>query len=499
MDSENYKKVEYDHVETNYSRMTVINDLLKPFIDETLEKRIRPNYNARIGFGISKESKPDKPLRLIVSSVNSISANLEKFYLLPILKKLENFSKFQIKDTKTLKDNLLKIREKFDHKKHCFFTIDITKMYDSVPVNEIIQFIADKIYCCPEKYFPAFENNNEHGNLNGHVPPKSLFISMLRTTLKDFSSFNTLIGSYQQVNGISMGGKISGVVAAIYAAKCENSIISKRIRDGSVLLYNRYADDSLIIASKDIKLKLFSELNLVSSNFKYTIEHAKNSEINFLDTTLFFSRKTNKLELRHYEKPSKSEVTINFKKSLAPSSHKRNAITGACNRIKNASTNSDDEEKSFQKLKIKMSKNSFPKQYCADSIQKFKNKENNNEIEHDKKLYLGLTFTSDRCNIIQRNLIRIFKTFLPKFKIMISWKCIRLNSLLTPLTKPKKDTENPRAGIYHFQCHCKTNSYIGHTKRIINTRLTEHNTKSRNTEIGSHIQSCEIYKNALKT
>ena len=70
--------------------------------------------------------------------------------------------------------------------------------------------------------------------------------------------------------------------------------------------------------------------------------------------------------------------------------------------------------------------------------------------------------------------------------------------LLTPLTKPKNDTENPRAGIYHFKCHCKTNSYIGHTKRIINTRLTEHNTKSRNTEIGSHIQSCEIYKNALK-
>lgn len=52
---------------------------------------------------------------------------------------------------------------------------------------------------------------------------------------------------------------------------------------------------------------------------------------------------------------------------------------------------------------------------------------------------------------------------------------------------------------YHFKCHCKSNSYIGQTKRIINTRLSEHNTKSRNTEIGTHIQSCEIYQNALKT
>ena len=97
--------------------------------------------------------------------------------------------------------------------------------------------------------------------------------------------------------------------------------------------------------STEIKLKLFSELNLASSNFKYTIEHAKNSEINFLDTTLFFSRKTNKIELRHYEKPSKSEVTINFKKSLAPSSHKRNAITGACNRIRKKYSVHDEENK----------------------------------------------------------------------------------------------------------------------------------------------------------
>lgn len=499
LNSENYRKIDYDHIELNYSRMTVINDLLKPFIDDKLEKQIRPNYNARIGFGISKESKPDKPLRLIVSSINSISANLEQHYLLPILRKIENFAKFQIKDTKTLKENILKIRDQYDPKKHCFYSLDIVKMYDNVPVNDIIKFIADKIYCAPENYFPKLKAQNARDSTTEHVPPKSLFISMLRTTLKDFSTFNTLIGNYQQTKGVSMGGKISGIVASTFAAYLENSIISKKIRDGSLLLYNRFADDSLVIGTKESKLKLFSELNLASSNFSYTIEHSKNSKLNFLDTTLSFSSKTKKLELQHFEKTSKSQVTINFKKSLAPSTHKRNAIIGACNRIRNACTNSDDEEKAFEKLKSKMALNSFPKHYCADSISKFKDKQNNEVEEHDKKLYLGLTFTSERCNIIHKNMINIFKTHLPKFKLIISWKCIRMNSILTPLTKPKKDTENRRAGIYQFQCSCLSNSYIGHTKRIINTRLTEHNTKSRNTEIGCHIQSCEIYQNALKT
>ena len=86
-------------------------------------------------------------------------------------------------------------------------------------------------------------------------------------------------------------------------------------------------------------------MNSKNSKFQYKIEHAKNFRLNFLDTTLKFCKKSNSLELQHFEKKSKSQITINFRHATAPKTHKRNAVVGALNRIKNATTNKFDEEK----------------------------------------------------------------------------------------------------------------------------------------------------------
>ena len=102
-------------------------------------------------------------------------------------------------------------------------------------------------------------------------------------------------------------------------------------------------------------------------------------------------------------------------------------------------------------------------------------------------------------DLILVDILKIIQTHIPKFKLIISWRCIRLNSLLTPLTKPAKDLNNRRACVYHFKCACQIHSYIGQTKRLVKTRISEHGQKSRNTEVGSHIFNCEIYKNSLKT
>ena len=95
--------------------------------------------------------------------------------------------------------------------------------------------------------------------------------------------------------------------------------------------------------------------------------------------------------------------------------------------------------------------------------------------------------------------MKIIQTHIPKFKLIISWRCIRLNSLLTPLTKPSRDLDNRKACVYHFKCECKTHSYIGQTKRLLTTRISEHGQKSRNSEVGSHIFNCESYLNSLKS
>ena len=309
-------------------------------------------------------------------------------------------------------------------------------MYDSIDVHEALIFICDKIYSCPEKYFPKFKDCQN----NQHVPPRSLFLKLLRATIIDFTSFSTLVGDYQQVNGISMGGKCSGLIASIYASRVENSIMNKYIRSNDLLLYNRFVDDSILIGTKSSKLKIFSEMNIAKPNFNYTIEHSNNHKLNFLDSTISYSFKFNELQMAHFEKPTKSQVTINYKNSIAPTQHKRNAIISACNRIRNASINSNNIDQGLNKLKNKFKINNFPSHFVKNEIEKFKSQNQpTRDNNFDQVLYVSLDFTSERCNTIHKNIMKIIQTHIPKFKLIISWRCIRLNSLLTPLTKPSRD------------------------------------------------------------
>ena len=131
---------------------------------------------------------------------------------------------------------------------------------------------------------------------------------LLRGCLKDFTGFTSRIGEYKQTKGLSMGGSISPICANIYCSFIENRIVSEMIRSGEILTYKRFVDDVLVVTRKNAKFKLFSKLNSVNKNFQFKIDHAKNLKINFLDSTIFFDKKTNLISMKHYKKESKSDV-----------------------------------------------------------------------------------------------------------------------------------------------------------------------------------------------
>ena len=96
------------------------------------------------------------------------------------------------------------------------------------------------------------------------------------------------------------------------------------------------------------------------------------------------------------------------------------------------------------------------------------------------------------------NLLRIFKKFIPKFRIIISWKTIRIQNIISKKLKPRQSVENPPATVYHFTCDCKS-VYIGETLRNLETRIKEHGKVTDPTEIGSHIPRCEAYQKEFLT
>ena len=129
--------------------------------------------------------------------------------------------------------------------------------------------------------------------------------------------------------------------------------------------------------------------------------------------------------MKHFKKKSKSDVLSNFEASTSPKSHLNNCIIGSVNRISSACTDDNCIKKSIEKLKINLKKNSFPEKLINEKINYALKKERKIEQEYDRTLYLSLDFTSKRCSIIQKELIEIVRKFLPKFRLVISWKAIR--------------------------------------------------------------------------
>ena len=240
----------------------------------------------------------------------------------------------------------------------------------------------------------------------------------------------------------------------------ENDVISKLLRSNEIIMFVRFVDDCLIISEKSAKLKIFSRLNIKRENMKYTIETPKNKSLNFLDTTLFYCSRTKKLELKHFTKKNKSRVMTNFKFSVAPKFQKANAIFTSVNRIKNSSTNPINEEKAIKNLTNKLLENSYPINFIKEKIEYARKGERKDHGDIDEEMFLSLTFTSERCSKIHENLLRIFKTFIPRFRIVISWKTVRIQNILSRKLKPRQSVDNPPATVYQFICDCNSGTYV---------------------------------------
>ena len=200
------------------------------------------------------------------------------------------------------------------------------------------------------------------------------------------------------------------------------------------------------------------------------------------------------LQMKHFTKDSKSKVLTNFKHSISPKYQKANVVFSSVNRINNSTTNDTDKKLSLDLLTEKLINNSFPKTFVKEKIDKALKGKVESKEKYDDELFLSIPYTNERCSKVHENLLKIFEKYLPKYRIVISWRTIRLSSIITGRLKPRQNPQNSSALIYHFLCPCARADYIGETKRLLSQRVKEHASHSNQTEIGSHIHHCTTYK-----
>ena len=106
-----------------------------------------------------------------------------------------------------------------------------------------------------------------------------------------------------------------------------------------------------------------------------------------------------------------------------------------------------------------------------------------------------MDFTSEKCYKIGLSLQKLFQKVSPRFRLVISWRTIRLERALGKFLKKIPEKYELNDLCYKWTCPCNQ-SYIGETKRRAGIRWCEHvnsnnSTKSDPSAIYLHLSSCK--------
>ena len=81
--------------------------------------------------------------------------------------------------------------------------------------------------------------------------------------------------------------------------------------------------------------------------------------------------------------------------------------------------------------------------------------------------------------------------YTPHFKLNIAFSTIKLESIILPRLKPRREQLLTYNVVYKFECDCNS-SYIGHIKKYFYQRIFQHRTDCKS-HIHKHITSCHLY------
>ena len=249
---------------------------------------------------------------------------------------------------------------------------------------------------------------------------------IFKSVLCEFNSFEALNGFFRQVEGCSMGSKLSSSLANIFCHMFETTIIQPEIENKNLVGYWRYVDDVLVIVKKGYKDTLLDKLNNFDKNLKFTTESMENGRLNFLDTTIILE--TGSLHLEQFRKPAASDCVVNFKKSISPKNYKWSNFIGEIHRANNTTSTVAARDIAIENTKQIFLKNEFPLAIMDQKIFEIKNR---NFAPSEYKLIRE----QERQN---PELEFHTKQVTPNFRLNIVFSTIKQESIILPRMKPKK-------------------------------------------------------------
>ena len=270
---------------------------------------------------------------------------------------------------------------------------------------------------------------------------------------------------YLQKSGVSMGIKFAPSFADIFMAKWEKDALEKYPLSPS--FYARFLDDIFMIWTHGIDK--FNELLEILNNHHPSIKlkaAISNTEVNFLDTTVFKSPDDNsKLYTKVYFKPTDTHALLH-KQSFHPKSTFRGILKSQILRFRSICSRTEDFNQAWNLLFQTLCKRNYSKRWLRQI-----RGETLGEIESNERAGLEQTIPgSANSGNIQCELKYACLT------CKASKTCHNFQSTTTENIYPVQGrisckTENV---IYLITCNICQDQYIGQTKRELRKRFYEH-------------------------
>lgn len=470
------------YIENKYQNLR---EKVNPFLKEDASKgykhcchqlKFEPYVMARI-YGLFKIHKAGTPIRPIVSTINCVGDKLSEW----LLHKLEIISKFTSKH---------KVRNSFEayalingqtiEEDYILATMDFDNMYTNIPFGKVKKLIREFYY--------LIENET--------TMPINVFLEALSFFIEDDAYFSFNHGIFRQCNGLSMGNKLSQVLAEIFISVGLQNVFSRIPADSKTRLMI-YIDDLLTICHKhsidDLRSEIMKECGGI--NLKLEIENEQ-KEVNFLNMEI--SNFSGKIITKWWQKPQSSDRILDYH-SYHPRNMKLNIIEEY---LRNALriTSPIFWDITTKSVRIVLRNSNYPKKLIRETIRKVRN-DIGGTIERKTLIERGQMTKSPRSkseliyiaapfhpNILQ-DLKKLLKMLGIK-NVRISPACVRKNK--THLFSNLKDKRDLGSTIHSkFKIKCENCDF-------------EHNAATSNLDVErtlSHLRNrinAEPYRHIIK-
>ena len=221
LDGDEFEKLEADPYEDTAQSLRESLTGFENYFDPKTLFRMKPQSSNKRMYGLYKTHKPSVPIRPIISSLHTVCSGSEEV-ILSIIKQFK-YSSRSILSTREFKLNFLQVQKKFKKDKHVILSFDAVSLFTNVNTELVVDYICEKIYKTPTKYFKNYCVKNE--NNRWKIPPRSVFQQFFNDLLTKFSCFDSHSGYFRQKHGISMGSKISPFLANVFCHMMESDKI----------------------------------------------------------------------------------------------------------------------------------------------------------------------------------------------------------------------------------------------------------------------------------